>query len=670
MQVTYLYGLFVLFGIGFGISLLFRYLRLPSVVGFIIGGILLGPYGFGVYSEEWVSLLIEAGAILLLFVAGLELSKVISIVSFSLPVKSAIWQLFLNALGFSLLLGSLIWGLNNIPTVIIMAFILSLSSTALAIRVFQDRGEMETSYGLISTTTLLFQDIATVGFLMLLVIMKEVKGTEESLLKFVLGITLGVGSLAIITFGKNHISKFVGFVALKGGRDLLTLFALFFAIGGAYFALRLGWTPGLGACLAGIMLGQSDEKHLLVAEVQPFQDVIYALFFITLGMCFPVDWAISNVGYIVLSVLAVLFLKFVFNVMALKVGGNSIRVCVLGSVALLPLSEFSFILGREVYRLGFISDYLMNSLVCVTISTMILGSFLFLNMDKINNLVTNLYDKWFGVEEREEVSKETNLVPHVVIIGYGLTGENLAKVLSSTGIPFVVIEMSRELAEKARQYNPVRLIVGDATQSIILGRAGLDSAQAVVIGINDPVACRKIVGQISTRYPNAYILVRTRFASEVDVLRKLGAHQVIPEDFETSIEVVAHVLKRCGIPDNIVEAEVLAIRANGYAMLRGKASDRVGIEEVIKILQQTTTQTYYLGENSSVIGKNLAEIDLRRKTGCSVIAVVRNGKPFPGPAGDFVLQGNDVLVLVGAHAQIESARKILDEKISGEKKSS
>lgn len=662
MEATYLYGLFVLFGVGFGISLLFRYLKLPSVIGFIIGGILLGPYGFRVYSEDWVSILIDAGAILLLFVAGLELSKAISIASFSVPVKSALWQLFINLVGFALLLTLLKFELKGLQKSLIISFIVSLSSTALAVRIFQERGELETNYGLIATTTLLFQDIATICILMLLVVLKGVKGIEDNLLKFVLGLVLGFGSLVIIIVGKDYISRFVGFVALKGGRDLLTLFALFFAIGGAYTAMRLGWSAGLGACIAGIILGQSDEKHMLVAEVQPFQDVVYALFFISLGMCFPVDWAISNLGFVAISVLGLALFKFTFNVIGLRLGGNSLRVCIIGSVALLPLSEFSFILGREVHRIGLVNDFWMNFMITLTTSTMILGSFLLLNIEKLNRLMIYLYNKRFDVRKEKAIEKEPNLGPHVVIIGFGLTGENLAKVLSSTGVPFVVIEMNRELAEKAKQYKPLGLIVGDATQSVILNRAGLESAQAVVIGINDPVACRKIVGQISSRYPNSYILVRTRFASEIDVLRKLGAHQVIPEDFETSIEVVAHVLKRCGVPDNIVEAEVTAIRANGYAMLRGRASDRVGIEEVIKILEQTTTQTYYLKGDSVVVGKSLSEIDLRRRTGCSVIAVVRGGKPFPGPAGDFVLQENDVLVLVGAHAQIESARKILDEK--------
>ncbi len=662
MEVSYFYGLCVLLGVGFGISLLFRVLKLPSVVGFIIGGILLGPFGFGIYSEEWVPLLIEAGAVLLLFVAGLELSNIVNISSFHLPVKSALFQLFLNLLGFLIVLAILNFNTNYYLTALITSFVLSVSSTALAIRFLQDRGEMETNYGLISTTALLVQDIATICFLMLLVITKGIKGGEEKFFGFILGGILGFVIIVLIIVGRNYISKFVGFVLSRGGRDLLTLFALFFAVAGAYIALKSGWSAGLGACMAGVILGQSDEKHQLVSEVQPFQDVIYALFFISLGMCFPVDWVVSNGRQVILGVLGIVLLKVLINGVSLKLAGNSFRLSILVGVVLLPLSEFSFILGREAYKLGFVGEFWMNFIVSVTIFTMILGSFAMLYLDKLNVIAINLLNRWSKNIPDSGLEFESCLAPHVVIIGYGLTGENLAKVLNSTKIPFVVIEMNKELAEKAKAQNPMRLIIGDATQSVILSKASLESAQAVVIGVNDPVACRKIVGQISSRYPDTYILVRTRFASEIDVLRKLGADLVIPEDFETSIEVVAHVLKRCGIPDNIVEAEVIAIRADGYAMLRGKASTRAGMEEIIKILEETTTQTYYLEKDRVVVGKSLSEIDLRKKTGCSVIAVVRRGKSFPGPAGDFVLEGNDILVLLGSHAQIEMARKILDQK--------
>lgn len=664
MEVSYLYGLSVLFGVGFGISLLFRFLRLPSVVGFIIGGMLLGPFGLGVYSEELVPLLIDAGAVLLLFVAGLELSKAMNRSLFSVTVKSALLQLFINFVSFSFLYWALNLRVRDCFEVIITGFVLSLSSTALAVRFFQDRGEMETSYGIVSTTALLFQDIATICFLMLLMVTRGIKSGGEDFLSLVLGGILVVGVIIVIVGAKNNISRFVGFVASKGGRDVLTLFALFFGITGAGIALRLGWSAGLGACMAGIILGQSDEKHQLVAEVQPFQDVIYALFFISLGMCFPLDWAISNAHLVGLGLGGIMFLKMLFNVFSLSLGGNSARLSVLVSVALLPISEFSFIVGREAYKLGFVDESWINFIVSITIMSMILGSFPLLYLDNINKIVIYFSNKFSEnkigrIDEKEEIIN----IPHVVIIGFGLTGENLAKVLNSTKIPFVVIEMNKELAQQAKKLNPLKLIIGDATQSIILSKAGLETAQAVVVGVNDPVACRKIVGQISTGYPNTYILVRTRFAKEVDVLRKLGAHQVVPEDFETSIEVVAHVLKRCGVPDNIVEAEIIAIRADGYAMLRGKATTRAGMEEIIKILEQTTTQTYYLEKDSIAVGKSLSELDLRKQTGCSVIAVVRGGKPFPGPSGDFVLKENDLLVLVGSHAQIESARKILDHKV-------
>ncbi|MGC8738965.1 MAG: cation:proton antiporter [Candidatus Hydrogenedens sp.] len=655
MDISILIYLGILFGTALIIALLFRAIRFPSIIGFILAGIILGPSGLGLFSRIWVPYFIDWGAVLLLFIIGLELSHSLFLKSVGSLLKAGSLQIAISFVIFALF----IYGFTELGLgldVIVLSFILCLSSTAVVIRYLQDRGEVETVYGLLTTTLLIFQDIATLIFLILISFVSADSSSQGVIVGKVFGLVVGFLILISIIPGRNVIPHVVSYIAFRGGQDLLTLFALFCAILGALVAHYLGWSAGLGACIAGLLVGQSDERHQLVAEVQPFQDVIYALFFISLGMAFPLEWVISHFSIFVMIIIAILFARFLLNAVALKIAGIPNRLAILVAVQLLPLSEFGFIICREFSKSDYISPDFLNGVTAITTITMILGSVFLLYIEPLNRLLT----QWFSSDKEEEDNQE-HIGPHVVIIGFGLTGENLSKVLKSTGIPFVVIEMNKELAQKAKEMSPAKLIVGDAIQRTILSQADLDTAQAVVVAINDPVACRKIVGKIASRYPHLYVLVKTRFVHEIEPLKKLGAKQVIPEDFETSIEVIAHILKRCGVPDNIVEAETIAVRVDGYAMLRGKASSRAGIEEMIKILERTTTQTYYLGDKSFAVGKTLSEINLRKRTGCSVIAIVRAGVPTPSPPGDFILQANDVLVLVGAHIQIESARKLLEE---------
>jgi CPA2 family monovalent cation:H+ antiporter-2 len=220
--------------------------------------------------------------------------------------------------------------------------------------------------------------------------------------------------------------------------------------------------------------------------------------------------------------------------------------------------------------------------------------------------------------------------------------------------------MSPKLAQAAKAVD-AELVVGDASRTAILNEAGLPTARALVVAINDPGATARVVSRARDARPDVFILARTRFVSEIEPLYDAGANLVIPEEFETSIEIAAHLLKQMDIPDNIVEGQIAAIRAGGYGMLRGKPVDRAFTEELMAVLQSTVTRTHYVAQNSIADGKTLAQLDLRAKTGVTIIAVVRNGKPTTNPTADFHIRHEDVLVLVGGHAQLDAAKNFLNQ---------
>jgi CPA2 family monovalent cation:H+ antiporter-2 len=248
---------------------------------------------------------------------------------------------------------------------------------------------------------------------------------------------------------------------------------------------------------------------------------------------------------------------------------------------------------------------------------------------------------------------------HVIIVGYGINGRNLARVLRATQIPYVVVEMNQANAHLVRQ-DGGQVIVGDATRMFVLSKADVATARALVVAVADQAAARRIVAQAHTARPDLYVLARTRYISELDPLYRLGAAQVIPEEFETSIEIFAHVLKEFGVPDNVIEQQVSLVRSGRYAMLRGRPTDRALRAEWLRVLEAAVTQTFWLTDSSPACGRTIRELDLRAQTGALIVAITRAGQPTANPPPDFRLDAGDVLVLVGTHRQLDAAKGMLE----------
>jgi CPA2 family monovalent cation:H+ antiporter-2 len=249
---------------------------------------------------------------------------------------------------------------------------------------------------------------------------------------------------------------------------------------------------------------------------------------------------------------------------------------------------------------------------------------------------------------------------HVIIIGYGLNGENLAHVLRQTGVPYFILEMDPERVRTARRRGePV--LYGDAARPEVLRQAGIGAAHAVVVAISDPVATRHIVAL--TRQSNAQVplIVRTRYVAEMDELRSLGATEIIPEEYETSVEIFARVLRRLRVPRNVIALQVELIRRQGYRMLRGLELPRQTLDQLGHILAATTTETFMVSQPSPAIGRTIRGLTLRRTTGVTIIAVVRDGQPFTNPSPDWEIQAGDILVMLGSHAQLDHAMRLLGE---------
>lgn len=642
----------LLFGAALIVAWLFRIVRAPAVIGFLFSGILIGPSGLKLISADAVHQFAELGLVMLLFTIGLELSPQPLLRSGSRLLLAAGLQMSLTALVAFVVL-RLTTGLTTGP-VLVLAMALALSSTAIVLKQLADQRQTDSSGGLLITGILLLQDVFVILAMIFFPLLAAQEGVSWISMAGQAGLSLA--ALAGVTIlARRILPWFLGQVALHGGRELITLFAVLMAVAGAWVAGRAGWSWGLGACIAGLLLSQTDLRHQLSAEIMPFRDTFNALFFISMGMLVDVTTVVPHLPAILLAIFATLVLKAILTAVSISLAGWPARLSVFAGLGLATISEFSYILAREAQSLNLLPSGAMNVLTAVIVGTMMVGALLL----PIANVLTARVVRAARDRPAETPAAATAWDQHVLIIGYGLNGQNLSRVLKATGIPFCIVEMNPLLVRAAR-HDGWQIVPGDATRLVILEHAGLARARAMVVAINDVAATRRIVAQARTRRLDLFILARTRNVAEIDLLHRLGAQQVIPEEFETSIEIFTHLLHHLGVADNVIEAQVAMIRAGHYGMLRGLPVTAAHRAELIQLFDATTTQTYLVAAESPAVGKSIRDVDLRAATGVSIIAIVRDGKPTTNPGPEWAFAGGDLLILLGGHKQLDEAKALLD----------
>lgn len=651
-----LMGIVVVFGTALAAGWLMRQLKLPGILGFLAAGILVGPSGLALVRQEQVSSYAELGLVLLLFTVGLELSPAPLARMGRRLLLAAALQVVLTAVVAGLTVGAFL-PVTRLGAALVGVAV-SLSSTAIMVNHFSERGEGDTPVAAITTVISLLQDISAILLLVFLPLLHRDAGATWS--QAAGSATVRIGALIGATLvARWAVPVLVERVFRHGGQELMTLFAIVVACVGAWLAGLAGWSWALGSFIAGLLLSQTDLRYRLRAEATPFRDVFNALFFVSIGML--VDLAVfrRQAGPVVALILATIVVKAVLGAAAVRMAGWPLRMALSAGLALATMSEFSYVLGLQGVARGLLSGDVLTLLIMWTVGTMLLGAmFLPLGGALAARLARRLASDRPGATPAPEDGGAT-LSNHVIIVGFGINGQNLARTLRAVRIPYAVIEMNPDTA-RAEHTPGAPVLVGDATRMTILHRAGLRTARALVIAIAEPRATRQIVAQAHAVRPDLYILARTRYVTDIEALYRLGARQVIPEEFETSIEIFAHVLKEFGVPDNVIEQQVTIVRAGHYGMLRGRPTDQAIRAEWLAVLEAAVTQTYLMQEGSPAVGQSLRDLDLRARTGVTIVAVTRGGKPVASPPAEFVLAPGDVLVLVGTHKALDQTRHVLD----------
>jgi CPA2 family monovalent cation:H+ antiporter-2 len=632
-------------------------MKMPPVIGFLISGLVIGPFGIGLVRKiELIELFAQIGIILLLFVLGIELSptKLFEMRRF---LSFAGWlQVFLTIV-FSTIFASIFL---NLGQALLTGMLISLSSTAIVLKHLSDKGEVDTPHGRITIGILIFQDLFAILMVGLLPSLSSGKIQFNLLLEKIF-ISLVVISLAI--WSSRKFIPWLLFQIVKSRiRDLFIVSVLFLCFSVALLISEIGFSLALGAFIAGLLISESEYAHQVTADVIPFRESFMAIFFISIGMLFDTKFFIDNFVLIILTSIAVIFLKVIASFLSIRLAGGNTRVSLISALALAQISEFSFLLLSIAQQYNIVNQTFFNFFISTSIITMLFSPIILLNTHKIAEKIPIKFPQT-AKTKTNEFERTTKLDSHVVIVGFGINGRNVAKILKDLNIPYVILELNPiTVKEIKKQGEPIFL--GDATSVDVLKIAGVDKAKLIVIAISDPISTRRIVTLARRINPDIYIIVRTRYVSEIEELKKLGADEVIPEEFETSIQISTRVLSFFNVPLNVTKEYISKLRESSYIPLLNVS---VG-DNLSKLVKgkfhhlSFNLATYLVEENSISAGKSIAELNFRAKTGATIIAVKRDDEIHLNPNASFILKPGDLVLALGKPAELEKATELFTPK--------
>ncbi|MBO8159543.1 cation:proton antiporter [Thermosyntropha sp.] len=646
MEFEILREIVVIFVLAVGVLFLCHRLKIPSIVGFLLTGVLVGPYGLGlVESSEHVHVVAEIGVIMLLFSIGLEFSfKNLASIKKTILLGGSI-QVGLTIL-FTFLLASFMGIQAN--NAVFLGFLVSLSSTAIVLKQLTERVEINAPHGKTALGILIYQDIIVVLMMLFTPLLGEGGGASEPL-SLILLKAVGIIILVLI-LSLYVVPPLLYQITRTQSRELFmfSIIAICFFV--AWLTYSAGLSLALGAFLAGLIISESEYSHQALSNIMPFIDTFTSLFFVSIGMLLDINVLAGHIGVILLFTFLLIAGKSIIAGLAAVVLGYPLRIAVLTGFALAQIGEFSFILAQVGMKYGLITDSLYQGFLSSAILTMMLTPFLMNFAPRVARLVYKLpLPKKLlkgAIPEMEEIDEDINKENHLVIIGYGLNGRNLSRAASYAGIPYVILEINADTVrqEKAKG-EPI--YYGDATHELVLKHVSVEKARVVVVAISDSAATRRVTYMVRKLNPLAYIIVRTRFVADMHDLYELGADEVIPEEFETSIEIFARVLAKYLVPHEEIEAYVETVRREGYEMLRSLSETDLKIDKNKQIFMGMEITSLRVPSNSFVAGRKIEDLELRKKHGVTVVAIQHENKVVPNPGARDLIMPGDVLFLLG-----------------------
>ena len=651
-QATLLLGAAVL------VSLISHRLRLPPIVGLVVTGALIGPYGLGLVADvHQVEVAAEIGVVFLLFTIGLELSLArLADLGRSFWIGGPVQTLTTAALAGGLALAA---GLSA-PAAVVVGLVAAPSSTVVVLRLLHDRRELDAPQGRAALGILLFQDLLLVPMLVALPLLAA-RGAP-ALDQILRGLAALAATALLFAAARRFLPRLLERIARTRVREIFLFGSLFACLGLAWATERLGFSLALGAFVAGLLVSESDYRFQVVADVEPFRDLFASVFFISIGMLVDLGATGRRLPQVVTVVVVLMAIKMAATAIAVRRIGFPARVAAVTALSLAQIGEFSFVIAAAARGLGLLDEATGGVVLAAAALTLLATPALVALGPAAADRLPRALARWLDGAGPAAPAPEPGVRPvedHVVVVGFGAGGRTLARVLAEARIRYRVVEADAELVGRARRAGEP-ILWGDATRAEILRAAHIERARLVVFAISDPEATKRALAVACELAPRTHRLVRTRLVAEIEGLRAAGADEVVAEEFESSIEIFTHVLEAYRVPRNVVRAQIRVLRGENYRMLRTAATAERVSAAVLDALAAGTTEVARIEPGSPAAGRSLEQFDLRRRAGATVIAVVRGERSHTNPDASFRLEEGDDLVLVGSHEQIEAAFALLD----------
>ena len=617
-------------------------LRLPSIVSFLVIGMLVGPYGLGlITNQESIDTFGTIGIVLLLFTIGLEFSFQKLMRSWRTVIIGGIVQVLATIVAITL-----ISTYSGMPfnEALIFGFIVSLSSTAIVMKILQEKGEVDTLQGRTLLGILIFQDLAIIPMMLIAPLLVGKGGPDLNALPLQLGKVAFI-ILVIIVMARWVIPAFLFRVAREKNRELFLITLAGICILIAWLTNEAGLSFTLGAFIAGLIIGESEYNIDALGHIIPFRDVFAGIFFLSIGMLLNTRTVFADFYYVAMIVLIIIVVKILTGVVAAKVLGMPTRVCVFTGLALCQIGEFSFVLAKNGLDTALIPEGIYQVFLAGAIITMALTPFAMNASPRVVDLIYRIAPGRFSkAREEPAAEQEEGLSDHIIIAGYGITGKSVARAATIAGIPYMVIEMNPEIIRQERSSFRPHFMFGDAVQEEVLEHAGIRRARTLVIVVSEEEAIPRIIHTARQLAPDVHILARTRHVRNARTLLDMGADEIISEEFEASLEIFSRALKKYDIPDEEIGFIIKRVKQLRTVMFT-KSADGDGQMEDPKILfNDRHVHALHIEPGSEAEGKTLIELDLGTRFGIMEVGIRSEGKTTTHIPAERKLRAGEVLI--------------------------
>ncbi|HEY3371561.1 MAG TPA: cation:proton antiporter [Prolixibacteraceae bacterium] len=648
MELSVLIDIVIIFAFSTAVNYLFTKINIPTIIGYLLTGIVAGPSLLGILrSPDDIEFMAEIGIIILMFTIGLEFSlnhliKIRKIVFFG-----GFLQLLITAgiTMFFAMMYDLGW-----QSSLFVGFLTALSSTALVLKILQERGELTSNYGRTVVGILVFQDIILIP-LMLLTPMLGGKTAHVGMAMFILAIK-SAGIIALVFVGNKWVMpKVLHMIALTKNKELFLMSILLICLAVALLTSEMGMSLAFGAFLGGLMISRSEYSQDAFSHVLPFKDTFTSFFFVSIGMMLDLSFVYDHILLIAATVVLVIAIKSLVAGGTAFLLGHTFRGTVVVGLALAQIGEFSFILAKTGQSYDILSGFYYQLFLSVTIMTMAASPFIIMISKPLATIMLKLpipelmLKGLFPLQEIEVPEMQD----HIVLIGKDSRSQNLSRMARHMKLPYVSIVFDPADVRR-RQLKGESVIYGDSMNEPILRKAHTHTAAIVVISIGETITALGVIEKVRSMNQHAHIIVRSKYVSNIEDFYHMGANQVIPEEFETAIDLFEMILKKKLIPEEDIYSTISGIRDDNYGIFREK--DETNAVTLTDMIPEVEIVALKAGSYELFPGNSLKEINLRKQYGLTVVAIKRDGEILENPGAAFIFESNDVVYILGKPTKI------------------